>query len=178
MSEYKQITLGAFGENFIDQVFNEMRLKTELDKVLVRETDIRHDPVEGTINIQPCWLSRLHDQGNVNFDRAFDMTIPFHMSIRVTMPLFGQEKYEIDGMVRMRLWIRTYAPLYVYISANPLQISDVTLMVKGDGNWFNSDLAKNWGHLEDKLKDALAKQFNEEFEKAKDARMIDILKRV
>lgn len=172
MSGYTQITLADFGHAFVDQVFSGQRLAQELNKAIVGHRTFDNGQAYGTVDMKPCALSRQPELGNETWNRVFDMDIPLDMEVYVRLPA-GTEHYFVSGNLRMRLWVKAYAPLKVYLGADAVKPEDISLAVIGDHNWV-TDVAKNLGDLEKKLKQALADQFNAEFAKSEKTRLIDI----
>ncbi|TAN62124.1 hypothetical protein EPN18_05335 [bacterium] len=172
----QKISFPQFGMEFLRNVFTEQRLKKELDKSFVRQVPINTKEATGTANISSCTVRFLSGEGRPEWERVFDVFVPFNMYLQIPV-LLGNEHYNVNGQVRMRLWLEAYPPLVVYLNGAQVPPSEVQLTATGDGNWWNSDVAKKFG-LEAKLKESMAKQFTEEFQKSYESRRIDIMAQV
>lgn len=165
-----------FGMEFVRRIFTPQRLKKELDVGFVKQVPIATNQATGTVSIGACTVVPLPGEGRPDWECVFDVIVPFNMYLRIDLPL-GQEKYKVDGQVRMRLWLEAHQPLVVYLNGAPVPPQEVQLVTTGDGNWLNADVAKKFG-LDQTLRESLASQFTSEFAKSQQSRIIDILQQV
>lgn len=172
-----RILFTQFGMEFARLVFTEVRLKKELDKAFVQTVAIKTPEAVGSATLHPCTVVHLPGEGRPESERVFNVFIPFQMTLRVSLMGFGNESYNVNGRVQMRLWLEAREPLVMYLNGKDVPAAAVTLTAEGNGNWLNLDIAKAFG-MERILREKMAKQFNEEFSKSSGSRTIDILSEV
>lgn len=171
----RPITFAEFGQRFMEQAFGPDVIKQAMDVVVPKEQRISTggpSPVE--VVAQIALGDVLPSPTEVpSQELRYEVPVAVRMSLSVGL-LLAQEQYEAAASTRLRLVIRTYMPLMVYVEVEPLSADEIAVATEGQGNWL--DLVKRVGVLDTVIRQQLASAINEQLEANQSERMIDMIK--